>query len=65
MGLNVGPLEIGMILVIALLVLGPNRLPGAARAVGKGLREFRESLATPEEDEAAADDEEEPAPKGA
>jgi sec-independent protein translocase protein TatA len=65
MGLNVGPLEIGMILVIALLVLGPNRLPGAARAVGKGLREFRESLATPEEDEAPADDEEEPAPRGA
>ena len=65
MGFNVGPLEIGMILVIALLVLGPSRLPDAARAVGKGVREFRESLAAPEEEEVPADDEEEPAPRGA
>ena len=65
MGLNVGPLEIGMILMIALLVLGPSRLPDAARAVGKGVREFRESLAAPEPEEPHEDDEEEPAPRGA
>ena len=34
-----------MILVVALIFLGPSRLPGAARSVGKGMREFRESLA--------------------
>ena len=38
---NIGPEEILLILVIALVVLGPNRLPQVARQIGKGLREFR------------------------
>ncbi len=33
-----------MILVIALIVLGPSRLPDAARSVGKGMREMRDSF---------------------
>jgi len=33
--------ELMVILVIALLVLGPKRLPGVARSLGKGLAEFR------------------------
>ena len=41
---NVGPLEIILVLVIALLVLGPQKLPDVARSVGKGLREFRTAL---------------------
>ena len=39
-----GPLgftEIAFILVIALLLFGPNKLPELGRLVGKGLREFR------------------------
>jgi sec-independent protein translocase protein TatA len=39
-----GPLELIVILAVALIFLGPNRLPDAARSVGKGMREFRESL---------------------
>ena len=39
-----GPLELMVILVIALIVLGPQKLPEAARSVGKGMRELRESL---------------------
>jgi sec-independent protein translocase protein TatA len=39
-----GPLELIVILVVALIVLGPARLPDAARSVGRGMREFRESL---------------------
>jgi sec-independent protein translocase protein TatA len=39
-----GPLELIVILAIALIFLGPKRLPDAARSVGKGMREFRESL---------------------
>ena len=39
-----GPLELIVILTIALIFLGPKRLPDAARSVGKGMREFRESL---------------------
>lgn len=38
---NVGPLELMLILVIALLVVGPKRLPEMGRSIGKGLREFR------------------------
>ena len=38
------PLELMMILVVALIVLGPSKLPDAARSVGKGMREFKESL---------------------
>ncbi len=39
-----GPLEIMVILVVALLVLGPQRLPEVARSVGKGMRELKDSL---------------------
>jgi sec-independent protein translocase protein TatA len=33
-----------IVLVVALLVLGPKRLPGAGRALGHGLREFKDSI---------------------
>jgi sec-independent protein translocase protein TatA len=39
-----GPLELLVILVVALVVLGPQRLPEAARSVGRGMRELKESL---------------------
>ena len=48
--INIGPLEIALIAVIALLVLGPARLPDAARSVGKGMREFKQSLSMDTED---------------
>jgi sec-independent protein translocase protein TatB len=38
-GLGMG--EIMVILIVALLVLGPDKLPGAAKSIGKGLRELR------------------------
>jgi sec-independent protein translocase protein TatA len=41
---NVGPMELVIVLVIALIVLGPKRLPEVGRSVGKGMREFKESL---------------------
>lgn len=37
--------EILIVLVIALIVLGPKRLPDAARSLGRGIREFRTSIA--------------------
>ena len=41
-----GPLELMVILVIALLVLGPKRLPEAARSLGRGMREFKETISS-------------------
>jgi sec-independent protein translocase protein TatA len=38
---SLGPAEILVILVIALLVFGPNKMPEIAKQVGKGFREFR------------------------
>ena len=41
---NVGPMELIVILAIALIVLGPKRLPEVGKSLGKGMREFKESL---------------------
>lgn len=41
---NVGPLELVVVMVIALLVLGPKRLPEVGRSLGKGIREFKDSM---------------------
>ena len=38
---SLGPAEILVVLVIALLVFGPNKMPDIARQVGKGFREFK------------------------
>jgi sec-independent protein translocase protein TatA len=41
---NIGPLELILVLGIALIVLGPKKLPDAGRALGRGLREFKDSV---------------------
>jgi sec-independent protein translocase protein TatA len=41
---DIGPFELIIVLVIALLVLGPKRLPDAGKSLGKGIREFRSAL---------------------
>jgi sec-independent protein translocase protein TatA len=44
MGLpSVGPVELIIVLIIALLVIGPRRLPEMGNAVGKTIREFRKA----------------------
>lgn len=52
---NIGPLEIGIVLIIALIVFGPKRLPELGSSLGRGIREFKETV-TGDRD----DDEEEP-----
>lgn len=41
--LNIGPQELILILVIALIVVGPTKLPELGRSIGKGLREIRKA----------------------
>ena len=41
MPFNVGPVELIIVLVIALLVIGPGKLPDVGSALGKSIREFR------------------------
>lgn len=38
---NIGPFELMVILLLALVVVGPSRLPEVGRSIGKGLRELR------------------------
>jgi sec-independent protein translocase protein TatA len=54
---SIGPMELIIVLVIALLVLGPKRLPEAGRSVGEALRGFKRSVAGIDagEDRPAAD----------
>ena len=61
---QVGPLEIALVAIIALIVLGPAKLPDAARAMGRGMREFKGALAG-EEDEHDDDVVHEPKPEPA
>ena len=41
---NIGPLEIVVVLVIALVVFGPKRLPELGKSMGRGIREFRSTI---------------------
>jgi len=45
MGFNsIGPLELGLVLLIVLVIFGPKRLPGIGRQLGTGMREFKDSI---------------------
>lgn len=41
---KIGPTEIIIILVVALLIFGPSKLPGLGKSIGEGLREFKKSM---------------------
>jgi sec-independent protein translocase protein TatA len=47
---QVGPLELVVVLGIVLLVFGPKRLPQAGRALGKSMREFKDSISGRDDD---------------
>ncbi len=48
---NIGPMELIIVLVIALVVLGPKRLPDAGKSLGRGIREFKGSLSGDSKDD--------------
>jgi len=45
----IGPLEIVIILLVALIVFGPKRLPEMGRSLGRGMREFKDSISGKDE----------------
>ena len=56
MPFNLGPGELLLILAIALVVLGPKKLPEVGRSLGRGMREFKESVSNmnaPDDDDEA------------
>jgi sec-independent protein translocase protein TatA len=56
---SIGPLELGIILLIVLVIFGPKRLPGLGRQLGSGMREFKDSITGKDKDD--DDSREEPA----
>jgi sec-independent protein translocase protein TatA len=56
MPFGIGPLELIIVLVIALVVFGPKRLPDLGRSLGTGMREFKDSITGSSKDD---DDEDE------
>ena len=48
---NIGPLEIIVVLIIALVVFGPKRLPELGNSLGRGIREFKQSVTGENDDD--------------
>ena len=42
--MNVGPLEIALVLLVVLVIFGPKRLPQLGRSLGGGMREFKDAV---------------------
>lgn len=50
---NIGPMELIVVAILALVVLGPKRLPDAGRSLGRGMREFKSAIGGSSDDEPA------------
>lgn len=50
---SIGPLEIGIVLVIALIVFGPKKLPELGKSLGSSIREFKGTIGGESEEPAA------------
>jgi len=48
---NIGPLEIAIVVIIALVIFGPKRLPELGRSLGDGMREFKSSITGDKDDD--------------
>ena len=59
---NIGPLEIIIVLVIVLVIFGPKRLPDLGRSLGRGMREFKDSVTGKDNDELPEGSAEKPEP---
>jgi sec-independent protein translocase protein TatA len=57
---NIGPLEIAIVLIIVLIIFGPKRLPELGQSMGRGIREFRNSISGDKGDKDKGESAEEP-----
>jgi sec-independent protein translocase protein TatA len=48
---NIGPLELVIVLVVVLVIFGPRRLPELGRSMGRGMREFKDSVTGKDKDQ--------------
>ena len=68
---NIGPLEIAIVLIIVLIIFGPKRLPELGQSMGRGIREFKNSVTgdkdkdSPEDKAQLQASEQRPQPAGA
>jgi len=51
---NIGPLEIAIVVIIALVILGPKKLPELGQGLGRGMREFKAAISGNDDDKAAS-----------
>jgi sec-independent protein translocase protein TatA len=58
---NIGVPELLIVLVIALIILGPKKLPEVGRSLGRGMREFKDSISGVTETHDEDEDEDRPA----
>jgi len=54
---NIGPLEVAIVAIIALIIFGPKRLPELGKSLGDGMREFKASISGENDDDEDDDDE--------
>ena len=60
---NIGPIEIAIVAIIALIIFGPKRLPELGKSLGDGMREFKASISGENDDEDDDDDDEDDLPQ--
>ena len=51
---NIGPMELVIVLIIALVIIGPKKLPDVGRSMGRGMREFKSAVTGEDKDESPA-----------
>jgi len=59
---GIGPTEIIIVLIIVLIIFGPKRLPDLGRSLGRGMREFKDSVTGNDKDELPEGQAEKPEP---
>jgi sec-independent protein translocase protein TatA len=53
---GIGPMELIVVLIIALIIFGPKKLPELGKSLGSGMRSFKDSVTGPDREELPAGD---------